>query len=473
MTGRRFRPAGVRLRTTLFATGIVGVALVIGLVALLILARSSFETAIQNAAVARAESIASLASRGVLGDSLPTGDDIVATQLVLRTGTVDRSSANVEGIAPFSDGSLQPGERTLARDRSLSDALERIVGYSIEGAVLVVRLGTETPDGPAEVVVVASLNTEGTLEVLIQILAWSFPAVLIVVAFVTWWGTGRALQPVEDMRLEADLISHTDLHRRLPVPASADEVRSLAVTMNEMLDRLEASADEHYQFVADASHELKSPVAAIRTMIDVARSNPGLVDFDTLLEDLLHEDLRLEMLVGDLLTLARYDERGLTVRAEEVDLEEIIRSEASMVMTSSTAPIDLSDVQPIRIEADPARLQQLMRNLLDNSVRHASTGVWVQSRVEGSEAVLTVSNDGEPIPPEERERIFERFVRLDDARGRHEGGTGLGLPVVRAIVRAHGGRVAAIEPRHGGATFEVRLPRVVAGYPAVGRALSP
>ncbi|MBT8202570.1 MAG: HAMP domain-containing histidine kinase [Acidimicrobiia bacterium] len=473
MTERRWRPAGVRLRTTLFATAIVGVALAIGLVALLLLARSSFETAIQNAAIARAESIGSLASRGVLGDSLPTGDDIVATQLVSRSGTVERSSANVEGIPAFSDGSLPAGERLLSRDRNLSDALERIVGYSIEGAVLVVRLGTETPDGPAEVVVVSSLNTEGTLEVLIQILAWSFPAVMVVVAVVTWWGTGRALQPVEDMRLEADLISHTDLHRRLPVPPSADEVRSLAVTMNEMLGRLEAAADEHYQFVADASHELKSPVAAIRTMIDVARSNPDLVDFDTLLEDLLHEDLRLEMLVGDLLTLARYDERGLTVHVEEVDLDEVVRSEASMVMTSSTAPIDLSEVQPIRLEADPARLQQLLRNLLDNSVRHASTGVWVETRVDGLEAVLTVSNDGEPISPEERERIFERFVRLDDARGRYEGGTGLGLPVVRAIVRAHGGRVAAIEPLHGGATFEVRLPRVVAGYPAAGRALSP
>ncbi|MBT8217304.1 MAG: hypothetical protein KJO17_10680, partial [Acidimicrobiia bacterium] len=208
MTERRWRPAGVRLRTTLFATAIVGVALAIGLVALLLLARSSFETAIQNAAIARAESIGSLASRGVLGDSLPTGDDIVATQLVSRSGTVERSSANVEGIPAFSDGSLPAGERLLSRDRNLSDALERIVGYSIEGAVLVVRLGTETPDGPAEVVVVSSLNTEGTLEVLIQILAWSFPAVMVVVAVVTWWGTGRALQPVEDMRLEADLISH-------------------------------------------------------------------------------------------------------------------------------------------------------------------------------------------------------------------------------------------------------------------------
>ena len=199
-------------------------------------------------------------------------------------------------------------------------------------------------------------------------------------------------------------------------------------------------------------------MAAIRTMLEVARANPGSVDFENLVDDLLHEDLRLEMLVGDLLTLARADEQALAIRPIEVDLDDIVRSEVQMVVGRSSAPVDMSEVDPVRISADPDRLRQLLRNLLDNSLRHARSGVWVSAHRRGTEAVVVVSNDGDPIPAAERERIFERFVRLDHARGRDDGGTGLGLPVVEAIARAHGGRVAAIDPLHEGATFEVRLP---------------
>jgi signal transduction histidine kinase len=462
--------AGVRFRTTLFATAVVAVALAVGLIALLLLARSAFETAIENAAIARAESIAAVAASGTLGEQLPASDDVIAAQLIAPDGTVLAWSPGLDGFEPVSNLALQPGERDVYRDRTLTNRLERQLGFDFEGPTLVVVLGTETPDGPAQLVVAASLDTEDTLDVLLEILGWSFPAVLVVVGAVTWWGTGRALRPVEAMRQEADQISHSDLHRRLPVPETDDEVRRLAVTMNEMLERLEASAAQHYQFVADASHELKSPVAAIRTMLEVARANPSRVEFEQLIEDLLHEDLRLEMLVGDLLTLARHDERGLTIRASDVDLDDLIRSESAMVMTAQSAPIDLGEVDPVRLHADPDRLRQLLRNLLDNSVRHARAGVWVISRTEGDEAVLLVSNDGDPIPPEQRQRIFERFVRLDDARGRDDGGTGLGLPVVQAITHAHGGRVAVIDPLHGGATFEVRLP--ARAYSPAGSALS-
>lgn len=454
----RKRTTGVRARTTLFASAVVAVALAAGLVSLLLLARSSFETAIENAAIARAESIAGLAQIGALGSSLPTGDDIMATQLVGGNGQVLRASPGVEALPSLSPDRLGPGERLVYRDRALSDTLEDALGYSVEGPTLVVVLGTETPTGDAEVVVASSLNTEDTLEALLNILVWAFPAMLLVVGAVTWWVTGRALRPVEAMRAEADLISHTDLHRRLPVPATDDEIQRLAQTMNEMLERLEASAEEHYQFVADASHELKSPVAAIRTMLDVARANPDAVDFEGLLDDLLLEDLRLEMLVGDLLTLARADERGLALWREEVDLDDLVRSEVRMVVGRSTAPVDLQAVKPVRVWADPDRVRQLLRNLLDNSVRHARDGVWVETHERRGEAVVRVSNDGEAIPVEDRQRIFERFVRLDEARGRDDGGTGLGLPVVQAIAHAHGGRVAAVDPLHGGATFEVRLP---------------
>lgn len=455
---RRNRTSGVRFQTTLFATAVVAVALVAGLAALLFLARSNFETSIQNAAIARAESIAALAESGALGDNLPTGDDIMATQLLRGDGAVLLASAGVDGFPALSDEHLAPGERDIYRDRELSDDLEEQLGYNVEGATLVVVLGTTTPSGDADVVVAASLDTEDNLDVLFEILIWTFPAMLVLVALVTWWGTGRALRPVEAMRVEADQISHTDLHRRLPAPPSDDEIRRLAETMNAMLDRLETSAEEHYRFVADASHELKSPVAAIRTMLEVAKANPDAVETEGLLDDLLHEDLRLEMLVGDLLTLARADERQLRLRREEIDLDDLVRSEVGMMVGRSTAQVDTQAVAAVRLWADPDRLRQLLRNLLDNSVRHARTGVWVETLESGGEAVVRVSNDGDAIPAGQRERIFERFVRLDDGRSRDEGGTGLGLPVVQAIAHAHGGRAAAVEPLHEGATFEVRLP---------------
>lgn len=455
---RRFRTAGVRFRTTLFATAVVAAVLAAGLAGLLLLARSSFEASVEKAAVARAESIASLAAGGALGPDLPTGDDIYATQLVGAEGDVQLSSAGFAGFEALSDERPGPGVTNVYRDRALSDDLEERLGYDVEGPTLVVARGTETAAGPATVLVAASLDTEDSLDALIDILTPTYPAVLLLVAAVTWWVTGRALRPVEAMRVEADLISHSDLHRRLPVPESEDEVRRLAETMNEMLERLEVAAEEHYRFVADASHELKSPVAAIRTMVEVARTNPAAVDFDTLLDDLLHEDLRLEMLVGDLLTLARADERGLTLRAEEVDLDDLVREEVALVGGRGDVPIDATQVRPVRVNADPDRVRQLLRNLLDNSLRHARSGVWVETARSAGEVVMRVSNDGDPIPTEERGRIFDRFVRLDAGRARDDGGTGLGLSVVQAIAAAHGGTVAAVDPRHEGATFEVRLP---------------
>jgi signal transduction histidine kinase len=351
----------------------------------------------------------------------------------------------------------------------LPDRLQAWLARDVEGPIYLEVVGVQTPSGPVTVVAAAVLDIEDSIATVLTLMLLAYPLLLAMVGATVWWVTGRALQPVESMRVEADLITHTDLHRRLPVPETDDEVHRLAETMNEMLERLEVSAEEHYQFVADASHELKSPVAAMRTMIEVARTSPGSVDFDILLDDLLHEDLRLEMLVGDLLTLARADEKGLTMYLEDVDLDDLVRAEVGMVVSRSTAPVDLSGVDPVRVSADPDRLRQLLRNLLDNSVRHARSGVWVATRRSGADAVVLVSNDGDPIPAGERERIFERFVRLDEARSRDDGGTGLGLPVVQAIATAHGGRVAAIDPLHAGATFEVRLP---AGHSSAGSALS-
>lgn len=455
---RRFS-GGVRFRTTAFAVFVVAVAMLVGMLALYLAARVSLTGSIKEATANRADVVAAFAANDSLPTVLATGGDVIAAQVLDNSGAVVAQSRGIEGRPAMTDARPPAGSRTNTTDSGeLPDELEEWLARDVEGPIYLEIVGVETPSGSVTVVAAAVLDIEDSITTLLGLMALAYPLLLGLVGLTVWWVTGRALDPVESMRVEADRITHTDLHRRLPVPASDDEIRRLAETMNEMLGRLETSAEQHYQFVADASHELKSPVAAIRTMLEVARANPRSVDFENLMDDLLHEDLRLEMLVGDLLTLARADEQALAIRAIDVDLDDLVRSEVQMVVGRSSAPVDLSEVDPVRVSADPDRLRQLLRNLLDNSLRHARSGVWVATNRQGNEAVVVVSNDGDPIPADERERIFERFVRLDDGRSRDDGGTGLGLPVVEAIARAHGGRVAAVDPLREGATFEVRLP---------------
>ena len=440
---RRFS-GGVRFRTTAFAVVVVGVAMLVGVLALYLAARASLTGSIKEATASRADAVAAFAANDSLPAVLATGSDVIAAQVLDSSGVVVAQSLGIEGRPAMTAARPPSGSRTNVTDSDeLPDELEEWLARDVEGPIYLEIVGVQTPSGPVTVVAAAVLDIEDSITTLLGLMALAYPLLLGLVGLTVWWVTGRALDPVESMRVEADLITHTDLHRRLPVPASDDEVRRLAETMNEMLGRLEASAEEHYQFVADASHELKSPVAAIRTMLEVAKSNPGAVEFETLVDDLMHEDLRLEMLVGDLLTLARADEQALNIRRVEVDLDDLVRSEVGMVVSRSSAPVDLSGVGPVRVSADPDRLW-----------------VWVETSRRAGEAVVIVSNDGETIPPDQRSRIFERFVRLDDGRSRDEGGTGLGLPVVQAIARAHGGEVAVIDPLHNGATFEVRLPVV-------------
>jgi signal transduction histidine kinase len=242
----------------------------------------------------------------------------------------------------------------------------------------------------------------------------------------------------------------------VPESGSGDEIDQLAVTMNRMLDRLERATDRQRQFVSDASHELRSPLASIRTQLEVAMAHPDRADWRAVAAGVLDEGTRMEALVADLLALARADEGAIAAREDRVDLGEIARSEAA----DRPGPVtfEVRVVSTATVRGDAGALRRVVRNLLDNAGRHAATRVRVSVARSAEGTMLAVDDDGAGIRPEDRERVFERFTRLEEARTRDAGGTGLGLAVVREVVRAHRGTVRVADGELGGARFEVRLP---------------
>ena len=287
------------------------------------------------------------------------------------------------------------------------------------------------------------------------------PGLVGVVAVASWWLAGRALRPVEAIRSEAESITGDTMHRRLPEPPGGDEIGRLARTMNDMLDRLEGSAQRQRQFVSDASHELRSPVAAIRTDLEVALHEGRHADWPTVARAVLTEEARLETLLGDLLVLASDDENSsLGPRAAAVDLADLVAAE---VARGRRVPVQVDRPAGDRDDAFvvngvAARLERALSNLVDNAARHAASTVRVSVSRHGDRVRVVVDDDGPGVPAIDRERIFERFARLDGSRARDRGGAGLGLAVVRSIATRHGGYVWADAGPLGGARFTIELP---------------
>ena len=261
------------------------------------------------------------------------------------------------------------------------------------------------------------------------------------------------------MRDEADTISAVAMSRRLPVPASDDEIGRLAETLNRMLDRLESASVRQRQFVSDASHELKTPLAIMRTMLEVAAEDPGFDDWPGLMAGLKREEERMNSLVGDLLTLARFDEGAIDTH-NEVHLDQVLGRVVER--TKGTYPaikVSAAGIDAVRVYGDPNALERLFTNLGMNAGRFAETGVEFSCTERNGSVIAEVLDDGQGIPTDDRERIFERFVRLDESRERDAGGTGLGLAVARAIARAHGGGIRVADS-DSGTRIEVMLPGV-------------
>ncbi|MEZ5339950.1 MAG: HAMP domain-containing sensor histidine kinase [Acidimicrobiales bacterium] len=290
-------------------------------------------------------------------------------------------------------------------------------------------------------------------------LAISVPALIALLAGLIWVVAGRALKPVEAIRREVDTITGEDLHRRVPVPTNSHEIEGLANTMNSMLDRLDRSAASQRQFIDDASHELRSPIAGVRGLLEVNLAHPEVAEWDESGREMLDETIRMQHLVDDLMTLARGTAANTRRTDAFVDLDDIVLAESDRLRRDTTLTINVANVSAAQVIGDGDELTRVVRNLTNNAARHATSTIWLSLVEQDSDVELVVTDDGPGIDDAMAERIFERFTRLDEARARDAGGSGLGLAIVKAIVERHGGSIVLDTTHSPGARFVVCLPR--------------
>jgi signal transduction histidine kinase len=451
---RRIHLGSVRARTTAAACLVVGAALVIGSVGLLVALRHGLVSSQDSISRATARELTDdLAASSLAPTITDVGDDGVA-QVVSEDDHVLAASSGLSDAGPISELSPDNGEFVVVTLHGVPDDSET-EDYRVWATT------TQTPGGTTRIYVGDSLESVSeAVQTVRRSLYVGVPLLLILVGATTWILVGRALRPVEDIRTEVARISERRLDRRVPVPGGDDEVARLAATMNAMLDRLEQSATRQREFVADASHELQSPLASLRAQLEVSLAHPDGVDWTALAADLLDDSDRMELLVRDLLFLARADAGAVDREATLVDLDLLVVEEAARLGVRTRVDLNVAAVAPTPVNGDAEDLRRLIRNLLDNAVSHATHRVAVELREDAGGVLLAITDDGQGISADDRARVFERFVRLDDARVRGRGGTGLGLSIALTIAKRHGGDIAVDSRPDGmaGARFVVRLP---------------
>ncbi len=427
----------VRGRTTLGATVVVAVALLIGAFSFYGVLSASIHGSTERAAEQRLEELTERAG-GPGGKGIDALDDEIL-QIIGADGSVRAASE---------DAREKLGSTPLPVDDDLQTT-------TVDGETVLVV--SEDIERDQTLVLAVSMEDDAeTLATVATLLAIALPLLLLLVAVTTWSVVGRALRPVELIREEVDGITAERLHQRVPVPETADEIAALATTMNGMLDRLDAAATAQRRFVSDASHELRSPLATIRQHAELAQAHPDVTSIGELAEVVSEEGLRLQGIVESLLLLARLDE-GASTHDEAVDLDDIALGEVRRLRAAGI-DVDGSGIHAARVHGDPRLLGQLVRNLADNAVRHSRGHVAIGVTPSDGYVFVTIEDDGTGVPAEERERIFERFVRLDEARSRDAGGSGLGLAIARGIAASGHGTLTVDDSRWGGARFVLTLP---------------
>ena len=423
-----FRRLSLRARLILIGTSGLAVGLLLGGLLLVSVLHFVLEQAVDASARKAAEDVVDLIDDNGMVDPVPSaGTQFI--QVINDQGQVLAASVGADRLHAV----LHPDELTRARAGQVVVIGGDRVG--IEGDLRVVAVPTRS--GPRTVLAGApERDINRSLATVARALLVAYPVLLLTLTALAWWVVGWTLRPVEHLRRGAEEISAAQVGR-LPVPDGDDELHRLAETLNRMLDRLEAARSRQRAFVADAAHELRSPIASLRTQLDVAAhlGEPPPV------ADLAAEVDRLGRLVDDLLLLARADEGDPGLRHREpVELGGLL-AEVAAGRAGARVPVTVTADGPQWTVADPRALRRVVDNLIANAVRHAASRVTLAVRRSADGVVLTVTDDGPGIPAADRGRVFDRFTRLDDARTRDAGGAGLGLAIVRELVRQHGGTV--------------------------------
>ena len=455
---RWWRCRTLRARITLVATAVFTVALLLAGVILVVTVGRSLLNTLDSSAERTGNEVAALVNTGRLPQQLLAGGGVSLVQVVDADNRVIAASPGVDtAVSMVSRDQLAKVRRgahlTVSGARSSQDAPIRVIAVD-----------ANPPAGQRTVLVGTDLGRVFESSRLLQrALLFGGPLIVLAMAALTWWVVGLTLRPVAALRRGAAELSAAGLARsRLPVSDAQDEIQSLALTLNDMLDRLDSATARQRRFVGDAAHELRSPIASLRLQLEVAQRLDQSEAMRQLADDALLDVDRLAHLIDDLLALARSDERGGAHTRLPVQLAGLAGTVVSGYR-DARVPVRLQPGKDVTVLGDANGLRRVLVNLIDNAVRYAASAVTVAVSVRPpagagfADAVLTVADDGPGIPASKRERVFDRFYRLDTARSRAEGGTGLGLSIVREIVTAHGGTVTLYDNQPG-LLVEVSLP---------------
>ncbi len=487
---RWWQRRGLRARVTLIAALGLLVALIAGDLLLFNTLRVSLTRSVDDSARSGATEVAALINADRLPDPVPVAAGTITIQVLAPSGQIVNVSADADRLVPL----VAPAQAAALAN---GDSAELVHGAPFDMPPLLRVAVVRAADGELVIAAVPYSSAADSLQVVGHALVFGTPVLFIVFTGAIWLAVGSTLRPIDRIRRGAADVTGTGVPADLPVPEARDEVRSLALTLNDMLSRLTSAQQRQRSLVSDTAHELRSPIASIRAQLEVALDHPVGQDWPSTARDVLADTLRLSRLTEDLLLLARLDEQAdhgdMGRSGDPVDLGEL----AHMVVaryadcpvpvavapaeTDAAAPVEVAhgkteaevgvdvgrdgldpaDEWPVR--GNPDRLDRMLVNLIDNAIRYAKSSVTVSVSQSGPWVELAVTDDGPGIPEPDRERAFDRFARLDDARTRCDddaGGAGLGLAIVRATAQSHAG-TAHLESAPGGAPglrAVVRLP---------------
>lgn len=445
--------AGIRGRVTAVAVAIVAVTVIVTAVAVALMVYFSLRAGVDASLTARAASVAEQISAGSLPRVIPgPPEDTSLVEVLGPDGAIVAATDEIIGEKAF----LAPPTTSSARVSTTTSS-------PLDNAIYRVRAQqVSLPQGDGWILVASSLEpARSATETVVLALAVTLPVVLAVAGVVVWRSVGKALAPIHRMTQRAAAIGAHDLSARIVVPETHDEVGDLAVALNAMLDRLEDSAERLAQFTDDASHELRGPLASMRAEVDVTLAHPEAIDAALALRAVSAQIDRISQLAEDLLVLAR---SAAPPSQALVDLDDLVRAEAHRLRAAGVASVSVRLEDAARVHGSARDLARVLRNLGDNAARYATTAVDLRVTSD-VDAVVTVRDDGPGVPAADRERIFDRFVRLEPSRSADEGGFGLGLSIARRVTEAHGGTLTAGRRADGlpGAQFELRLPLATLG----------